>query len=49
MAGIYGTQIASGSFDLKLCLFGLPFLAGTVVLATIILYLLFGKTTVTLS
>ena len=48
MAGIYGTQIASGNFDLKLCLFGLPFLAGTVVLATIILYLLFGKTTVTI-
>ena len=49
MAGIYGTQIASGTFDPKLSLFGLPFLAGTIVLVTVILYCLFGKTTVTLS
>ena len=49
MAGIYGTQLASGNFDPKLSLFGLPFLAGTVGLGTVILYLLFGKTAVTLS
>ncbi|MGD9613083.1 MAG: hypothetical protein AB7V22_09310 [Kiritimatiellia bacterium] len=49
MAGIYGTQLASGHFDPKLSLFGLPFLAGTIVLVTVILYCLFGKTTVTLS
>ncbi len=49
MAGIYGSQIASGNFDPKLSLFGLPFLAGTVVLTTVILYCLFGRTAVTLS
>lgn len=49
MAGIYGAQIARGEFDPKLSLFGLPFLAGTVVLVTIILYCLFGRTAVTLS
>ncbi|HRT04515.1 MAG TPA: hypothetical protein P5204_02345 [Kiritimatiellia bacterium] len=49
MAGIYGSQIVRGAFDPKLSLFGLPFLAGTVVLVTIILYCLFGRTAVTLS
>lgn len=49
MAGIYGSQIWRGAFDLKLSLFGLPFLFGTVALVTIILYQLFGMTTVTLS
>ena len=49
MAGIYGSQIRSGAFDPKLSLFGLPFLAGTIVLTTVILYCLFGRTTVTLS
>lgn len=49
MAGIYGSQIWKGEFDPKLCLFGLPFLIGTIVLVTIILFQLFGKTTVTLS
>lgn len=49
MAGIYGSQIRSGAFDPKLSLFGLPFLFGTIVLVTIILYCLFGRTAVTLS
>ena len=49
MGGIYGTQIAHGQIDWKLSLFGLPFLIGTIVLVTVILYVLFGKTTVTLA
>ena len=49
MAGIYGSQIWKGEFDPKLSLFGLPFLIGTIVLVTIILNVLLGKTTVTLS
>lgn len=46
MVGIYGSQIASGEFDPKLSLFGLPFLIGTVVLVSIIAFLLFGRTKV---
>lgn len=49
MAGIYGSQLWKGEFDPKLSLFGLPFLIGTVVLVTIILNVLLGRTTVTLS
>jgi hypothetical protein len=49
MGGIYGTQIAHGQLDWKLSLFGLPFLIGTIVLVTVILYQIFGKTTVTLA
>jgi hypothetical protein len=49
MAGIYGSQLWKGEFDPKLSLFGLPFLIGTVVLVTIILNVLLGKTTVTLT
>ena len=44
MFGIYGKQIKSGHFDLGHSLFGLPFLLGTVVLVSIILYSLFGRT-----
>jgi len=44
MGMIYGSQIASGEFDPKLSLFGLPFLLGTIVLVTIILFSLFGHT-----
>lgn len=46
MGGIYGSQIASGEFDPKMTLFGLPFLIGTVVLVSIILFSLFGRTKV---
>lgn len=49
MAGIYGTQLMKGEFDLAQSLFGIPFLLGTIVLVTIILHTLFGKTIVTLS
>ncbi len=43
MWGIYGTQLASGHFDLGKSLFGLPFLIGTVILVSVILFLLLGK------
>ena len=49
MGGIYGSQIWEGDFDPQLSLFGLPFLIGTIVLVTIILNVLAGKTTVTLT
>ena len=42
LAGIYGQQIVQGKFDPQLSLVGLPFLVGTVVLLTVIAFLLFG-------
>jgi hypothetical protein len=48
MAGIYIVPLATGRFEWKLGLFGLPFLIGTIVLGMIILNVLLGKTTVTL-
>jgi len=48
MWGIYGTQIQKGQFDPEQSLFGLPFLIGTVILLSIIVYLLFGKWKITL-
>jgi hypothetical protein len=47
--GIYIVADGKGEFEWKLGLFGLPFLIGTVVLVTIILNVLLGKTTVTLT
>lgn len=44
MGGIYGSQIVKGEFDPAASLFGLPFLIGTVVLVSIILFSLFGRT-----
>jgi hypothetical protein len=49
MTVIYIIPLATGQFDWKTGLFGLPFLLGTVVLVTVILNVLLGKTTVTLS
>ncbi len=49
MAGIYIVPLATGQFEWKMGLFGLPFLIGTVVLLSIILNVLVGRTTVTLS
>lgn len=49
MAGIYGSQLWRGEFDPKLSLFGLPFLLGTLGLLTAILYMIFGRTAVTLA
>ncbi len=48
MWGIYGTQISEGRFDLGQSLFGLPFLFGTVVLLSVIIFLLFGRWVITL-
>jgi hypothetical protein len=43
MTGIYGRQIAKGEFDPGMSLFGLPFLIGTIVLVSVILFMLFGR------
>lgn len=40
---IYGSQIAKGKFDATASLIGLPFLIGTIVLLSIITFLLFGR------
>jgi hypothetical protein len=46
MTGIYGTQIAEGKFSLSQSLFGLPFLIGSIVLITLCLMSIFGRTLV---
>ena len=46
---IYGSQIRSGTFDLGQSLFGIPFLIGTIVLVSFILFGFFGKWTVHLN
>lgn len=43
MMAIYGSQMKRGHFELIQCLFGLPFLLGSVLLISIILFLLFGR------
>lgn len=48
MWGIYGTQFKKGEFDLSQSLFGLPFLIGTIVLLSIIMFLFFGKWKITM-
>ena len=42
IGGIYGSQFAKGEFDPGTSLAGLPFLIGTVVLLSVITYMLFG-------
>ena len=49
LAGIYGSQLWKGEFDPKLSLFGLPFLLASLGLLTAILYMVFGRTVVTLA
>ena len=49
MAGIYIVPLVTGNFDWKMGLFGLPFLIGTLVLVAVIVNVLVGKTTVTLT
>ena len=49
MAGIYGSQIAKHAFDLKLSLFGIPFVIGSIVMVLSCLFALFGKQVLTLS
>ena len=43
MFGLYGTQLREGHFDLLRSLFGLPFLVVTVILVSLILFMLFGR------
>jgi hypothetical protein len=43
MTGIYGRQIAKGEFDPASSLFGLPFLIGTIVLVSVIVFMLLGR------
>jgi hypothetical protein len=43
MTGIYGRQFAKGEFDLASSLFGLPFLIGTIVLVSVIVFMLLGR------
>lgn len=43
LGGIYGTQIASGEFNILLCLFGVPFLIGSIFLTGMALMTMFGK------
>ena len=49
LTGIYGPQFMQHAFDLERSLFGIPFLAGTVILLSICLFMLFGKRVLTLS
>lgn len=49
LAGIYGSQLMRHAFDLRLSLFGIPFLIGSAVLFAACLFMLFGKRVVTLS
>jgi hypothetical protein len=43
LGGIYGSQIIAGKFDLFASLFGLPFLAGTILFGSIAVMSVFGK------
>lgn len=49
MSAIIGTQIKKGTFSVEESLFALPFAIGTVVLLSVIAYLMFGKWVVSLS
>ncbi|OEE73757.1 hypothetical protein [Vibrio genomosp. F6] len=44
LSGIYGTQLMNGEFDFKQSLFGLPFLIGSIVLISITLLSVLGRT-----
>jgi len=48
MWGIYGSQFRKGQFNLGQSLFGIPFLIGTIVLLSLITFMLFGKWLITL-
>ena len=49
LGGIYGSQIISGKFNLVMSLFGLPFLAGTLLFGSIALMTVCGKVAVTVT
>ncbi len=46
LSGIYGSQIIKGEFNLESSLFGIPFLLGSIVLVTVCLLSVFGRTLV---
>ncbi|MGO9201951.1 MAG: hypothetical protein ACLQM8_15595 [Limisphaerales bacterium] len=46
LGGIYGSQAAKGRFDLRMSLFGIPFVIGTLILVPITLMTVFGKVVV---
>ncbi|MBI1248983.1 hypothetical protein GC197_14215 [bacterium] len=46
LGGIYGTQIAEGKFELMQSLFGIPFVLGTLVLGTIAMLCVCGRTVI---
>ncbi len=46
LGGIYGSQIIQGKFNLVMSLFGLPFVAGTVLFGSIMLMTIVGKVTI---
>jgi hypothetical protein len=46
LGSIYGSQIIKGEFDLTMSLFGLPFVAGTVLFGSIMLMVVAGKVTI---
>jgi hypothetical protein len=46
LGGIYGSQIIHGKFNLGMSLFGLPFVAGTLLFGSIMLMTILGKITV---
>ena len=49
LGGIYGTQIAKGEFSLWLSLFGIPFLAGSVILIALTVMTVWGRCVVELA
>ena len=49
LGGIYGTQIAKGEFSLVMSLFGIPFLAGSVVLIALTVMTVWGRCVVELA
>ncbi len=48
LGGIYGSQIASGEFDLLMSLFGLPFLIGSIIFWALALMAINGKVEVSI-
>lgn len=49
LGGIYGSQIASGEFDLMMSLFGIPFLLGSIIFWTLAIMAVCGKVVVRVS
>ena len=49
LGGIYGTQVAKGQFNLMMSLFGLPFLAGSVLLVAVTAMAVAGRCVIELA